>query len=125
VSEQLRISEEGAAALQRSRGEAFDVARARVLDPNSPNTQRAYKNAFKLWCAYCDALGLAWAPIEAPELVTYLEQLSQRCAQHRAPAPRGAVRARRREPRDPDGPEPGLSPNAPSGATVGALVVAR
>lgn len=80
MSEQLRISEEGAAALLRSRFEAFDVARARVLDPNSPNTQRAYKNAFKLWTAYCDALELAWAPIEAPELVTYLEHLSQRCA---------------------------------------------
>lgn len=80
MSDQLAFAEDGQASLVRSRGEAFDVARARVLDPNSPNTQRAYKNAFKLWCAYCDALGLAWAPIEAPELVTYLEQLSARCA---------------------------------------------
>lgn len=80
MSEQLRIADEGAAALTRSRLEAFDVARARVLDPNSPNTQRAYKNAFKLWCAYCDALGLDWAPIDAAELVTYLERLSKRCA---------------------------------------------
>lgn len=80
AGKQLSIDEQGAAALTRSRGEAFAVARARVLDPNSPNTQRAYRNAYKLWCSYCDALGIAWAPIEAPELVTYLEQLSVRCA---------------------------------------------
>lgn len=69
-----------AAALERSRAEAFQVARARVLNPNSANTQRAYGNAFRQWTAYCDALGLAWAPIDVVELVTYLEHLSKRLA---------------------------------------------
>lgn len=80
MTEQLEIADQGALALTRSRAEAFAVARARVLDPNAPNTQRVYKNAIGLWTAYCDALDLAWAPIDAAELVTYLEQLGRRCA---------------------------------------------
>ncbi len=80
MKEQLVIAESGAMAIERSRAEAFDVARARVLEPNAPNTQRAYKTAFAQWCAYADALGMPWAPIEPVELVTYLEQLSKRLA---------------------------------------------
>lgn len=80
MRDQLAIGEQGTAALTRSRLEAFDVARARVLDPHSPNTQRAYRTAFAQWCTYCDALQLAWAPIDPVELVTYLEALSRRLA---------------------------------------------
>lgn len=82
MSEQLELDAPAAqlAALERSRAEAFDVARARVLNPNSENTKRAYGQAFTQWTAYCNALGLAWAPIDAVELVTYLEQLSKRLA---------------------------------------------
>lgn len=77
VSDQLQLTELGAAALTRSRDEAFAVARARVLDPHSPNTQRSYRTAFGRWCAYADAHDMPWAPIDVVELVTYLEQLSQ------------------------------------------------
>lgn len=77
MKEQLVIGEQGRAALTRSREEAFAVARARVLKPHAPSTHRTYETAFARWTAYCDALGMAWAPIEAVELVTYLEQLSK------------------------------------------------
>lgn len=77
---QLTTGELGAAALTRSRSEAFEIARARVLNPHATNTQRSYKSAFAQWCTYADAHGMPWAPIEAVELVTYLEQLSVRCA---------------------------------------------
>jgi integrase len=80
MRDQLALGEQGSVALERSRAEAFDVARARVLEPNSPNTQRAYKQAFGQWTAYCDALGMSWAPIDAAELVTYAEQLGRRLA---------------------------------------------
>lgn len=80
MGDQLAIAEVGLPALARSRAEAFQVARRRVLDPHSPNTRRAYAQAFAQWCTYADALGMPWAPIDPVELVTYLEQLSKRCA---------------------------------------------
>lgn len=78
MSEQLALHEQGAAALTRSRDEAWLIARARVQDPNAKNTQRAYKQAYDRWCAYCDEHGMGWGPIEPAELVTYLEGLSRK-----------------------------------------------
>lgn len=80
MPDQLALAELGAAALLRSRAEALAVARKRVLSPHAPNTQRAYRGAIGQWCAYADALGLAWAPIDPEELRGYLEVLSKRCA---------------------------------------------
>lgn len=70
----------GALARSRSRADALEVARRRVLDPNSANTKRAYNTAIGQWCDYADAHNIAWAPIDAAELVGYLEQLSRRVA---------------------------------------------
>jgi integrase len=77
---QLVLAEQGRAALTRSRAEAFDVARERVRRPLAKNTNRTYDSARGQWCAYCDALGIPWAPVNATELVLYLEQLGQRRA---------------------------------------------
>ncbi len=78
MGDQLTLTEEGRAALTRSRQEAYDVARERVRRPNADNTNRVYATARAQWCAYCDALGMAWGPIDPSELVIYLEQLGAR-----------------------------------------------
>lgn len=80
MGDQLVIPEEGAAALSRSRLEAMDVARERVRRPNSDNTNRVYATARAQWCAYCDALGRPWGPIDPEELIYYLEELGKRLA---------------------------------------------
>lgn len=77
MGDQLSISEQGAPALARSRAEAAEIARARVLNPHAPNTQRAYRQAFARWTSYCDAHGMLWAPIEPGALCTYLEGLTR------------------------------------------------
>lgn len=74
---QLSIGEQGAASLTRSRDEAFEVARARVLEPHAKSTQRAYRIAISRWTADCVARGIPWAPIDPVQLVGYLEELSK------------------------------------------------
>jgi integrase len=76
MKDQLLLPEQGRAALLRSRAEAMDVARERVRRPLATNTNRTYDSARGQWCAYCDALGIAWGPVNATELVLYLEQLT-------------------------------------------------
>lgn len=55
---------------------AAEVALQRVLEPNAPNTERAYSQQRKRWAKWCDAHGIDSLPIDAPALVTYLEEMS-------------------------------------------------
>lgn len=55
---------------------AAEVALRRVLEPGAPNTERAYSQQRKRWAAWCESHGLEALPIDAPALVTYLEEMS-------------------------------------------------
>lgn len=61
----------------RERIDALEHAASYVRDPHAQNTKRTYASAAKKWRAYADAHGLPWGPIEALELVGYLQHLTR------------------------------------------------
>jgi len=77
---QIALLDQGAGALTRSTERALAVARARVIDPNAPNTRRAYAQAYAAWARWCDDEKIDVAPIHPTALTTYLERMGESCA---------------------------------------------
>lgn len=74
---ELELVPPNALAFADARREALKEAWAHVVDPHAPNTTRTYGSAWKKWRAYADANGLPWLPLEAAELVGYLQGLTR------------------------------------------------
>lgn len=61
-----------------SRLRTAERALARVLEPNAPNTERVYAQARRRWALWCEREGVSELfPIDAAQLVIYLEELSE------------------------------------------------
>lgn len=77
MPDQLSIVGADVAPLDLERDPVWEAARARIVQPNAPNTARAYEQAYKRWRAYCDALDRPWGPIDPAHFCRYLESLSR------------------------------------------------
>lgn len=74
---ELELQHPNALAFANARQAARDEARALVLNPEARNTKRTYDTVFRKWCAWADTHGLPWSPIDAVELVSYLQHLTR------------------------------------------------
>lgn len=76
MSRQLIIEGSDLTPAREGLCELLARAAERVRHPESANTQRAYKRAWRAWELHCEKFGLAVLPIEPVQLVTYLELLT-------------------------------------------------
>lgn len=75
VSEQISIRGWLASDLPPDLREAYERAAARVKDPHSENTKRAYVEAWRAWQKHCARACHPPLPIQPAQLLTFLESL--------------------------------------------------